>query len=838
MLNCSSAISRLGKVGFRFFDFRWPRHLRRRVTSGVPVEILRGLKGISTQMRRKAARSFNAPAMIELLEPRTLLSAAPVNLVTNSGFESGFSNWSWIPGGSAVTSYSVDSTVSHSGASSTKLAFTSPAGSSGYAAIQQTVSGLTVGNSYFISAWVDGSNVGSGAQIGTNDSSQTRVSIPTGSYGWTQITLSFVATASSVPIVIAVPQPTTALWVDDVSVIANGTLSANGGFEAGTSGWNWISAGTSTANYAVDTTNAHSGTQSLRLSDSTPNSPGVYGAISQTIAGLTIGNSYYVSAWVQGSGVGSAAQFGVNTNSSYPRVSIPSGTYGWTQLRLSFVADATSALILFAVGDPTTSLWVDDVSVTDSPNVVTNGSFLQNGTSGWSWFTSGGAVATETLDPTVIHTYGSSVKLTDSTPSGSGVFGDLYQTVSGMTVGHTYVVNAYVKGSGVGVAAQLGVNGASTFPRTSIPQGTYGWTLVTTSFVADASTAQVFILVGDPTTALWVADVSVADKSATTNANWSSQFGFMGSLVSANTSPASTAAAMSSLEQVGAGWVRIDGSFPTLEPTKGTFDWTTLDNEVADALARGLTPLVALEAVPTWATGSSSVWAPPVDLNDYATFITAAVNRYKNSVHAWEVWNEENNSTVFFQGNVNQFVNVLKAGYTAAKLADPSCTVVLGGLGLVDTTYLNAIYERGGGKYFDVVGDHPYQFGTVTDSLYYTNDLIALRNVMNAAGDTNKPIWLTEFGFTTSSSGGSYFVTEQQQAQQLAQNSVANLTLKTMGVTETFWYSGPDRTDGFGLLRSDGTAKPAYSAYQTFTNTLGNSTYRGVVSGGFFNRRN
>src|SRR4051794_26384607 len=53
----------------------------------------------------------------------------------------------------------------------------------------------------------------------------------------------------------------------------------------------------------------------------------------------------------------------------------------------------------------------------------------------------------------------------------------------------------------------------------------------------------------------------------------------------------------------GASWVRVDLAWSYVESTKGTYRWTSVDNVVNGATARGLKVLLTLAYAPSWATG-------------------------------------------------------------------------------------------------------------------------------------------------------------------------------------------------------------------------------------------
>ena len=77
--------------------------------------------------------------------------------------------------------------------------------------------------------------------------------------------------------------------------------------------------------------------------------------------------------------------------------------------------------------------------------------------------------------------------------------------------------------------------------------------------------------------------------------------------------------------------------------------------------------------------------------------------------------------------------------------------------------------------------------------------------------DGDKPVWITEFGYITGKKG---WVTEKRQAVYLRE---AYSELVKGHFQALFWFSlgevGGDNGDNFGLLREDGSKKPAYQIY-------------------------
>ncbi len=114
---------------------------------------------------------------------------------------------------------------------------------------------------------------------------------------------------------------------------------------------------------------------------------------------------------------------------------------------------------------------------------------------------------------------------------------------------------------------------------------------------------------------------------------------------------------------------------------------------------------------------------------------------------------------------------------------------------------------------FDAVGDHPYTFPADPDTgslgAWGEMDLTSpsLRSLMTAHGDVAKKIWITEFGAPT----------EAQQTTELTQAITAARNTSWIGAFYIYTWSDQFGGDGFGLLDSDGSPKPAYTAVTALT---------------------
>jgi arabinogalactan endo-1,4-beta-galactosidase len=218
---------------------------------------------------------------------------------------------------------------------------------------------------------------------------------------------------------------------------------------------------------------------------------------------------------------------------------------------------------------------------------------------------------------------------------------------------------------------------------------------------------------------------------------------------------------------------------------------------------------------------------PPKDADAFAAYASNLARRYPQ-ILAWEVWNEPNTS-FFWRPAVDAaaYTNLLEKTYLAVKAANPKARVILGGLSPGNTAsvadsaaaaqFLSAIYQAGGGAFFDAVAYHAYGTGALDDWL--ADALLGIRSVMDLNGDIWKPVWITEMGSYTAGPGS---VTEAWQAEYLGQARA--FLAKIPYIERVYWYTLRDASEStdpeanYGLFRSDGTPKPAVKAFHSALN--------------------
>jgi hypothetical protein len=281
--------------------------------------------------------------------------------------------------------------------------------------------------------------------------------------------------------------------------------------------------------------------------------------------------------------------------------------------------------------------------------------------------------------------------------------------------------------------------------------------------------------------------------------------------------------------------VRVDISWYNIQFNgPDSYNWTDMDTTVAAIQSAGLTADLIIDQCPPWAaaSGASGTFAQPASPAAFGNFAGAVANRYYGKGASYfEVWNEPNNPAFWSPApDPAAYTADLKAAYTAIKAVAPSAMVITGGLSpeadssnsYDDVTFVQDMYADGAQGYFDALGDHPYTYPTPPDSVILGSAWSemdqtspSLRSLMADHGDSGKKIWITEYGAPTS--GTEMNVSESDQSDELVQTISQARQLGFIG--SVYIYTWEDSGDGFGLLNSDGSQKPAYSAVASALST-------------------
>jgi hypothetical protein len=232
----------------------------------------------------------------------------------------------------------------------------------------------------------------------------------------------------------------------------------------------------------------------------------------------------------------------------------------------------------------------------------------------------------------------------------------------------------------------------------------------------------------------------------------------------------------------------------------------------------------------------------PAGFADFAAQFATAMHAAGGAA-AYEVWNEED-ETDFWGAAVDagHYSAILKAAYPRIKQADPGAKVLLGPLTGNNYNFLGQLYAAGAGGSFDAAAVHTDTACLVDPpSSFYREDgnvarftflgFRTVHDVMTANGDGAKPIWMTELGWTTTTSTCARGMWAGQKAAGVSEAAqAANLKeayhcLASYPYVEAaLWFTLKDSTgngeelDHYGLQGGPGPGgahKPSWDAFHS-----------------------
>jgi hypothetical protein len=313
-----------------------------------------------------------------------------------------------------------------------------------------------------------------------------------------------------------------------------------------------------------------------------------------------------------------------------------------------------------------------------------------------------------------------------------------------------------------------------------------------------------------------------------------------------------------------AGWERLIFSWDQVQPdSPGDFSHlgiTISDNQLQTELNRGEHLVGLFEFTPGWAAANpdQGMRSPPKNLdlpfndpnNYWGNFVYTTVKSYSGRINDWVLWNEPEfhpgdpgaGGSFTWLGSDEQFAQLLKVGYLAAKAANPNATVSFPGTSYWVDQLNNRpqFYDRLMGilsqdpdaaahnYYHDVVGLNLYR---APDDIYRVYSII--KGVQQKYG-IDKPIWLTETN-AMPSDDQSVQCPHNDTPIQTSMNQQASYAIQAFamaaaaGYQRFEFYQMVDQNPCsepavWGVTRDDGSKRPVESALRVAVNDFAGFT--------------
>lgn len=304
----------------------------------------------------------------------------------------------------------------------------------------------------------------------------------------------------------------------------------------------------------------------------------------------------------------------------------------------------------------------------------------------------------------------------------------------------------------------------------------------------------------------------------------------------------------------GARWFRDQFWWSTIEPRAGHFDFRYYDHYMLSIGRHHMHVVAQLEGSPHWAAPSR--FALPANVGAYAAYVAAVVHRYGrggtfwkahrqlagSAISAVELWNEP----YFSNGNAGRYdpalyARLVRASALAARRVDRSAKILLEA-DMATHEYphhdfrwwVDSLYQAmpSLNRYFDGVATHlygndathltPIRVGQPYRNFDRTRRIEDVRAQFVRHHASGKPFWIMETGFSTCRDHNVLCVSGAAQAADLGALFGYIRGAYRSWVQAVFVYrfqdvrGGYGLYDGYGLLRTNGTAKPALSVFTPF----------------------
>jgi hypothetical protein len=275
------------------------------------------------------------------------------------------------------------------------------------------------------------------------------------------------------------------------------------------------------------------------------------------------------------------------------------------------------------------------------------------------------------------------------------------------------------------------------------------------------------------------------------------------------------------------------------EPAPGAYDLAWLADFAALADRMGIALRPYLGYTPAWAARSGrddQAWNdPPRSLGDWSRFVETVARTLARSpsLRSYEIYNEEN-VPLWWDGTAEEYAAVLRAGAASVRRSDPDARVLLGGMVWPDLGWLEHACAGGpqaapSGAPFDVLPFHAYPETWTPDSVTVERYLDPgyAREFLPAADSLcgRRPIWINETGFATTPGKP-----ERAQAAWWARAFATFLAaprVEHLGIYEIRDQRLDTPVIGdapnyyLGLVRRDGTKKPAFATVRMLVGLFG-----------------
>lgn len=220
---------------------------------------------------------------------------------------------------------------------------------------------------------------------------------------------------------------------------------------------------------------------------------------------------------------------------------------------------------------------------------------------------------------------------------------------------------------------------------------------------------------------------------------------------------------MEKAAELGVKWTRLHARWEEIEKEKGEFDWQETDEAFDAVLKYGITPFVTLGQGHEMYSGTGSYDdpklaaiygdspAPPVgseaEMQAWLNFVGASIERYKDRITYWEIWNEPNHRKYWgAPPNGEDYGRLVKATTEKIRSIQPDAKIVAGSTAGIDANFVDAFLSQTEPQEIDIISYHNYA-PLPEDRVYRMQKYLEVINKYNPGIE----LWQGECGYPSHS---------------------------------------------------------------------------------------
>jgi len=273
------------------------------------------------------------------------------------------------------------------------------------------------------------------------------------------------------------------------------------------------------------------------------------------------------------------------------------------------------------------------------------------------------------------------------------------------------------------------------------------------------------------------------------------------------------------VRKAGLPWVRERLRWRDVEKEPGKFTWGKYRDLADIYAAEGIRVCSVWHDAPDWTRTPGGGLPGPDDLRTIYRFARAAAAEFRNSVQAWEVWNEPD--IFFWADSSSRYAGVLRASARGLHDGNPSALILSGSLCSGAGLFASHLYGMAAFQGCDRFNWHLYK-----PPEDYPDELDGYRRLWAGAGNAFPPAWMTEAGIRLPGMAGKDSrLLDAERLREQARFVTRSVAMSlSAGDERHFFFVLPDYLENgnqFGALLPDLTPAPAFLALSACANILG-----------------